>query len=190
MNVRLEEVASDNLQILRNLAILYRYDLMPAFYRDCAACDLNQFGTFDEDKRSHDESARSWDWVVGNPGKTCAFLIWSDDKLAGFAAICMPPHCHPAVQFRINDFFVLNKFRRTGVGQQAAFMCFDRFQGIWELEYGKQNLAAAAFWPRVVSTYTSSWSDWRQEGRLEAHMDALKFDTTARLASCTDSSNQ
>ena len=182
MNVQLEEVTADNLQILRNLAVLYRYDLMPAFYQYIAACDLNEFGTFDEGKRTHDESSTSWDWVIGDPGKTCAFLIRADDQLAGFAAICMPPYCHPSVSFCVQDFFVLNKFRRTGVGQQAAFMLFDRFKGIWELEFGKRNLAAAAFWRRVIPQYTASWEDWRQEDKLADHMDALKFDTTARLS--------
>lgn len=81
------------------------------------------------------------------------FLIRVDGRPAGFAFVCGAPHVSKGRDYRLNEFFILRKHRRRGVGRAAAIMVFDRFQGDWELAWIPENLPAASFWPRVVAEY-------------------------------------
>ena len=54
----------------------------------------------------------------------------------------------------MDDFFVMRKYRRSGVGTMLARYCFERFRGRWEVAEMPQNTAAQSFWRRVVGEYT------------------------------------
>lgn len=81
------------------------------------------------------------------------FLIRVDEKIAGFALVCAAPHVSHGRDYRLNDFFVLRKYRRQGVGLAAAIALFDRFPGQWEVGWPPTNQAAAAFWRRTIEQY-------------------------------------
>ena len=52
------------------------------------------------------------------------------------------------------EFFVMSKYRRRGVGSEAARFAFDRFPGRWEVREMAANTPAQAFWRRVIGDYT------------------------------------
>jgi predicted acetyltransferase len=54
----------------------------------------------------------------------------------------------------MDQFFVLRRYRRHGVGEQAARFLFDRFAGRWEVREQPGNDGATAFWRRVIGQYT------------------------------------
>jgi len=60
----------------------------------------------------------------------------------------------PALTYLIDEFFVLRKYRRRGVGAHVARTVFDRFPGHWEVSELRENTAAQAFWRRVIGRYT------------------------------------
>ncbi|WP_238996488.1 hypothetical protein [Paenibacillus pinistramenti] len=62
------------------------------------------------------------------------------------------------------EFFVLKRFRRTGVGRTAAYALFDRFPGRWYISQLKTNTPAQAFWRAVVDEYTAG----RYQERIRA----------------------
>lgn len=83
------------------------------------------------------------------------FLIRADANIAGFAFVCGAPYVSKGRAYRLNDFFILRKYRRRGLGRAAATAVFDRFQGNWEVGWAPNNLPAAAFWRRTVEHYTA-----------------------------------
>ena len=140
MKVTLEEAGPDAVPVLRRMMQLYLYDL----------------GTID----GWNISAEGF---FGDPGKIerfwsergrRSFFIRADGALAGFvlirdeAAYAGPGTCE------ISEFFVLRKFRRRGVGEQAARLAFDLAPGRWELSQLASNVAAQQFWRAVIGRYT------------------------------------
>ncbi len=84
-------------------------------------------------------------------------LILKDEYPAGFALIVRPPatpQARPVVDHRMSEFFVLRKFRRLGVGRDAANLIFNRFAGQWEVTEYLRNAGAVSFWRRVIGLYT------------------------------------
>ena len=83
------------------------------------------------------------------------FLLRVDGKLAGFALILGRSRLTGmAGVFDMAEFFVMRRYRRKGVGLAAATGAFDRFQGPWEIRQRPENVAATAFWRRVIGEYT------------------------------------
>lgn len=71
-----------------------------------------------------------------------AFLIRVDQECAGFALIRKPrPGTH-----LLGEFFILRKFRRSGIGQSAAAQLIEMFPGNWEIPFQFDNVQAANFW--------------------------------------------
>ena len=50
--------------------------------------------------------------------------------------------------------FIANRYRRQGIGRQAAFALFGRLQGRWEVGQLPGDSVAQAFWQKVVDEYT------------------------------------
>lgn len=61
----------------------------------------------------------------------------------------MAPLC--ARPCRTEQFFVLKRHRRTGVGRALARHVFSAHPGRWEVGEMFDNLSAQAFWRRVIS---------------------------------------
>jgi predicted acetyltransferase len=84
-------------------------------------------------------------------------LIVKDEQPVGFALIVRPlplPQASPVIDFRLSEFFVLRKFRRLGVGRDAATLIFNRFAGQWEVTEYARNPGAVNFWRQVIGAYT------------------------------------
>jgi predicted acetyltransferase len=72
------------------------------------------------------------------------FLIRVDGKLAGVALVrAGKPH-------DMAEFFVMRKYRRGGVGRDAARAVFAKFPGEWQVRQLNSNPAATAFWRRAI----------------------------------------
>lgn len=87
--------------------------------------------------------------------KWVPLLIFYHGKAAGFALVVSNGFvAHKAEARALPDFFVLKKYRRMGVGRQAAFEIFNRYPGRWEILQSDFNSNGQAFWRRVVEEYT------------------------------------
>jgi predicted acetyltransferase len=85
-------------------------------------------------------------------------LILESGQRLGFALVnqAPSPHVQPGMDFRVSEFFVLRKHRRSGIGRRAVVALFDRFRGAWELTVLPRNAPALAFWRRVVGEYAGA----------------------------------
>jgi predicted acetyltransferase len=54
----------------------------------------------------------------------------------------------------MDQFFVLKKYRRSGLGFTLARHVFEALPGRWEVGQMPDNFAAQAFWRRVIAGYT------------------------------------
>lgn len=110
-------------------------------------------------------------WEIGSdglfPSIECFDEMWTDaDRYPRILMMDSEPAGFALVQqvstgnFDMEQFFVMRKFRRSGLGKSAAHMLFHEFSGKWTVRQISSNLAAQAFWRSVVADYTKG--DFRE----------------------------
>jgi len=138
MATEIVEAGPDLKAVVLNLGLYYIHD-----FTDFLGFRCPDNGLF---RTSH------WEKYWTEPDRR-AFLIKCDGEPAGFALVG-PDGTQPDTQFDMGEFFIMRKFRRRGLGQQAAFSLFDRFRGRWEVRVVVQNKPALDFWRKVIDRYT------------------------------------
>ncbi|KAB7646232.1 GNAT family N-acetyltransferase [Polymorphobacter fuscus] len=86
-------------------------------------------------------------------GDHVPMLFRVDGRLAGFALLNAAPHGATPVDRNIAEFFVMRKYRRSGVGTAAAQTLFSRHPGRWEAAVMRRNRGARAFWQRAITSH-------------------------------------
>lgn len=91
----------------------------------------------------------------------------STKKLLGFAMV----RRHEDGRHSIAEFLVIPKYRRRGVGTQAAKACFSLHAGLWEVKPAYGSESALQFWRRAIAQTTehAEWKDgmftfWLNDG--------------------------
>src|ERR1700743_1589496 len=115
--------------VLRRLVQLYYYD-----FSEWTGNDIDEHEEFGHRYLDH-----YWTDRDSHP-----FLIRQAGRWAGFALVRTDG---------VNDmseFFVMQKYRRSGVGRDAARLVFALFPGAWQVRQLHGNDAATAFWRAVV----------------------------------------
>ena len=130
----LEPASIEERPLLRNLLELYRYD-----FSEVTGDDVDERGLF-----GFRPLDAYWCETDRHP-----FLIRIDGKPAGFALVNEDDGTTC-----IKVFFVMRKYRRRGIGRQAAGMIFARYPGRWRVEHDARNRPAHAFWRAIVTEAT------------------------------------
>jgi predicted acetyltransferase len=125
-----------DVSVVRNLSGYYIYDFTE--YMGWACPESGQFG-------GCDELFAEWEAGTNHP-----FLVRVDGELAGFAAV---GHDAASGEFYGQEFFILRKFRRRGVGRAAAYALFDLFPGPWRVDLLMENIPALRFWQPTIQQY-------------------------------------
>ena len=128
---------SDRLPLSRMLE-LYQHDLSDVW---------------DQDLDVHGEYGYSLDEYWQGTGAH-AYVILVQSRYAGFALVVPRPKL-PGGQHWLEQYFVVKKYRNRGVGQAAAVALFDSTPGVWQVGQMRSNVAAQAFWRRVINAYTN-----------------------------------
>lgn len=140
MIVELKRVTIDEKEILKNLLEKYNYEFSQWDKRDVNKLGLYGYQYLD------------YYWTEA---KRWAYFILVDDKLAGFAMVIdLPEVDDRETDFQMAEFFVLHKYRRSGVGKQAFFKVLAMHKGKWQLKRHPANLDSVHFWDKVISEYT------------------------------------
>lgn len=138
MTARLQliEASRDQQPIIANLLQLYLYE----FSADLGT-DVESDGRF------------AWDGLgdYWTGADLHAFLLTADRKLAGFALVQRIEASDGALVWDVEDFFVMAKYRRGGLGRAAIHDLFDRFAGAWQIRVLAGNDRALAFWRAVIA---------------------------------------
>lgn len=56
----------------------------------------------------------------------------------------------------IAEFMVVPKYRKNHIGKRVAFMCFNMYEGDWEVSPSFGSNDAYNFWNKVISEYTNN----------------------------------
>lgn len=92
---------------------------------------------------------RYLDAYWSEPDRT-PYLIRANDELAGLALVSRGDSI-----LHVSEFLILPKFRRAGVGTQAARRVFAAHPGEWRVRQAAGNDSATHFWRRAIpATFT------------------------------------
>lgn len=140
--VTLDAATEADAPLLANLLELYSHDLSDIF-PDVEPGPDGRFG--------YAPLPRYW----AEPERRFAFLIKYGNRLAGFALVTLgsPAVDDPAV-LDVAEFFVLRRYRREGVGRQAAMRLWERIPGRWTVRVAEGNATGLAFWREVIDEAT------------------------------------
>jgi predicted acetyltransferase len=129
MSVELVAASVNDKAVLRRLLQLYHYD-----FSEWNGDDVDEHGEF-----AHVYLDHYWTDLDSHP-----FLIRYAGRWAGFALV------RTKGVNDMSEFFVMRKYRRTGVGGEAARRIFAMFPGAWQVRQLSGNDAATRFWHAVV----------------------------------------
>ncbi|WP_339223281.1 GNAT family N-acetyltransferase [Paenibacillus sp. FSL W7-1332] len=138
--------------VIVNLMQLYLYDFTK--YLDISVNDQGLFLPYPDLDEFWKKRERKY-----------PYLITFDQRPAGFALIERMDDALDA-DYYMTEFFVMQKYRRTGLGTWAATRLFDHFQGRWKVTQISSNVPAQAFWRKVIEAYTG--------GRYEEYIDPVR----------------
>jgi predicted acetyltransferase len=142
-DIVLNAATAGDAPVLSNLLELYIHDLSAAF----PGVELGANGRF-----GYGKLALYW----SDPSRHFPFLIRLGSQLAGFAlATRGSPACDAADVFDVAEFFVIRRYRRSGVGRRAAMLLWKRLPGSWIVRASEGVPGAVPFWRTAVAEFTS-----------------------------------
>ena len=115
--------------VITQLFELYQYD-----FSEWSGGDVD-----DDCRYGEDRLPLYWIEAARHP-----FLFRVDGRWAGLALV------REGVPHDMAEFFVMRKYRRGGVGTQAAHDVFARFPGAWQVRQMRVNPQATLFWRRTI----------------------------------------
>ena len=160
MNIKLIKADSEHQLLIKNMFVFYRYDLLP-FQTDESS--INKYGVIDEQScKTHTEGVKDCDILWTDPA-VLPYIIRLDDKPIGFIIVKSAEHYpHVPVDYGLLEFFILNKYRKRGVGTKSISLLLKELPGKWELAWLENNRVAEKFWKRTISCLTDSVQDFMQ----------------------------
>jgi predicted acetyltransferase len=131
--------------LLSNLLELYIHDLSRAFPN----LELGPDGRF---------GYRRLPLYWSEPDRRFAFLIKCNGRVAGFVFVTRGSPDSPETEdenvLDVTEFFVMRRYRRSGVGRRAAFLVWKRLPGTWTVRVSEGNPDAVSFWSGAVGEFT------------------------------------
>jgi predicted acetyltransferase len=125
----------------------------PALQRMLELYQYELSDIWDQDLDAHGEYGYSLDRFWRDDG--ChAFVATVSGRYAGFALADGAVKVGDAGHW-MDQFFVLKKYRRSGLGAMLARRVFEALPGRWEVGQMPGNVAAQAFWRRVIAERTN-----------------------------------
>ena len=141
MNILIEPVKIGEKEILKNLGEYYIYD-----QSRYSSIDVNEFGLFDD----LDDLDLYWTEENRYP-----FFIKVDNKLAGFILVYDGRQIEEIESnYSIDDFFVMDKYKRQGIGKYCIKYILNKFKGKWQIWFHPRNEVAEKFWIKTIDEYT------------------------------------
>jgi len=138
VKITLMRATVEQKQVLDNLLELYTHDFCEFIDREIGPD--GRFGCWDLDVCWKDTN-----WLP--------FLIYADNRLAGFVVI---KSCNAAPGTRawdVAEFFILRGYRRRGIATEAAHQIWRGFPGQWEVRVMASNEPAYRFWHRAIKSF-------------------------------------
>lgn len=161
--IELVKAEKKDIEVIKHLWDLYSYDFS-VYDGD----DVNEQATYNFNYGDHyfDSDERFILFVIINK------------KYAGFVSINNTCYVLNQPNDRtIVDFFIMNKYRRGGIGRTVAERIFSLYPGRWEIIQWDNNETSKVFWEKVISQYTNNHYEIRKIFTKEMTLQAIIFDS-------------
>jgi predicted acetyltransferase len=140
MHVKVEKAVLENKMLIDNLMQYYFYDFSE--FLDMHVKGNGRFGDYPNLNAYWSEEGH-FPYLVIYEGRYAGFILVKKAESGG------------KERFLISEFFIMKKYRKSGLGKASAHQVFDRHKGNWEVLQVEKNLPAQAFWRKVISQYTN-----------------------------------
>ena len=140
MEMKLEWVPIEQKDVIHHLMQFYLYD-----FTEFLDIELEETGKFE----TYPDLDTFWEQGEGK----FAILISFYNKPAGFALVERLDHSLEA-DYYMTEFFIMKKYRRSGLGSWAAKELFQHYKGKWKVTQLRNNRPAQKFWQKVIGDYT------------------------------------
>ena len=138
MQIVLEIATVDKRQLLENLLQLYAYDFSE-FTND----EIGELGNYDFGRLLR------YYWNGQSPDP---YVIKVEGNIAGFVMV-KKKEFNGIDYESIAEFFILKKYRKSGIGKEVAQMVFRKFSGNWYVDVIQSNHPACSFWEKVIDDF-------------------------------------
>ncbi|WP_256973810.1 GNAT family N-acetyltransferase [Brevibacillus brevis] len=138
-NYEIKRATLEDKETLSNLLQFYIYDFSE--FMDLQIEDNGKFGEYPLNEYWTDCSR-------------FPYLILLHEKIAGFVLVKLIDRDENNSYFSIIEFFIMKRFRRTGLGKQVAKDIFNMHKGPWEVYQIDSNEPARHFWKKTIEEYT------------------------------------
>ncbi len=138
MNTEIFAVPYEKKHILRNMLEIYLHD-MSEFDDEEDRLELNKAGLY---------GYKYLDYYWTEAGRY-PYLITVDGNLAGFALIRTLKQND--LTFEVAEFFILKKYRNSGVSKLFITELFSLHQGNWIINTPIKNIPAQRFWRKIAN---------------------------------------
>lgn len=126
--------------------------------------DFSEYLDYDVEENGFYKPYPSLDDYWSATTRKFPYVIIKEGKFVGFVLVHMKKS--DGGPFAIAEFFIMKKYRRTGIGSAVAKKIFALHPGAWEVHQREENVAAVKFWIKVIGEYTSGHFTQRyEEGR-------------------------
>jgi predicted acetyltransferase len=142
MNIFLERVEILKKNILANLLQLYLHDITSENF---SGIEMDEKGLY----------PYPIDGYFGND-ECIPYFIKLDTEIVGFVLIEKPYLVLEKENdsYCISEMFIMNKYKRKGIGKNVALQLFKKHIGKWEIGTLPNSKEVTLFWENVVSEYT------------------------------------
>ncbi|MCI8546619.1 MAG: GNAT family N-acetyltransferase [Clostridia bacterium] len=142
MKFEIQEVKEQDKEVIYNLMQLYTYEL--SFFED----ETTDFKLLDSGLYVMSKYVEMY-WTSD---KRHPYILKCDNELAGFVLA----RYNEYGKNEIAEFFVLNKYRRSGAGKFMANEMFELYKGPWEVRTLLKNERAQNFWRNVIREFSNN----------------------------------
>ncbi len=147
MDITLKKIELEKKDILNNLMQLYLHNISLNFPMDFDS-NTGMYGYDDIEKYFENDNNK-------------AFFILKENEIAGFMLIDLSDEKNI-----VQEMFVLNNYKRKGVGKTAVSILFDKFRGNWEIKSLPCSESAEKFWISSVKEYTNDQFNLEYVGKF------------------------
>ena|SRR5215217_112906 len=151
MDLELLYARENDLDVIENLMQFYIYDFSEYIDYDVEADGLYKFYPGLEEYRK--EKNGKFPYIIKKGEKYVGFVLVKKNKT-------------DEAYFSIEEFFIMKKYRRAGIGKAVARQIFTLYKGDWQVHQRENNIPAQEFWRSVINEYTNGqFSERFENGR-------------------------
>ena len=147
MEIILKEIELEKKDILNNLMQLYLHNISLNFPMDFDS-NTGMYEYDDIEKYFENDNNKE-------------FFILKENEIAGFMLIDLSNEKNI-----VQEMFILNNYKRKGVGKTAVSILFDKFKGNWEIKSLLCSENAEKFWISSVKEYTNNQFNLEYVGKF------------------------